>query len=566
MITEVAIKNLALAENIEFTLKSGLNVFTGETGAGKSLVISAIAFAFGFRSGIVKMRDGSETAQITVTADISKSTEISGILEESGVDSGEDGEIIITRNINADGKTKNFINGCKVAVSVLQKLGQQIVEISGQNEELLIADTKIQLELFDRYCGEEIITLKNKCSELYHELKNLINSKNELIKSESERAREIDLYSYQVNEIAEAGLYENEETELSERVEFLKNAEQIAKIREEVLGLLDGGDDSSGISVLGGISKASSLIGKLAEYDRNFEQMAQAANDAYYALRDISDSVSGLEDQLDYSENELNEKMDRLHKISQLKRKYGATISDILKYYEASKQKLDKLKNFEENFAEINGKIEKRYEEYCEIADKINIIRQNNKGKIESAISGELHTLDMKNAAFVVSMETPAEKDISKITVSGFDRIEFKFVANPGMPPAPISETASGGEMSRIMLAIKNVLSAYSNVPSIIFDEIDTGIGGFTLNAIGEKLRTIALKKQVICITHSPIIASFASGHFMVKKEVINNEKTLINIRQLANNEIEGEIARMLGNDSEIGVSHARELLSKNKE
>ncbi len=550
-----------MAEKLEFELGPNLNVFTGETGAGKSLVISAVAFAFGQSSGIVKMRDERENAQITVTVNSRKLPGAADLLDEFGIEPDGD-EIIVSRTIAPDGKTKNYVNGSKVNLSVLQKIGQKVVEISGQNDELLLLDPKIQSELVDRYCGAEMAELKNALLEKYRELKALVAEKESLMASESERAREIDLYSYQVNEIKEAALADNEEAELAERIDFLKNAENIAKIREEILSTLDGGESPS---VTDGISRVVSLLSRLAGFDRSFERLAEAANDAYYTMKDVSETVVDLSSRLDYSENELDEKIERQHLISSLKRKYGQTVPDILAYLATTSRKLDELQNFDQTFSTINIKIEKIFGEYLTIADSVSGLRIGKKEEIEGVINPELHALDMKNAIFQIAIHSPESRSIENAGPNGFETVEFMIRTNPGMPMTPIAKTASGGEMSRIMLAIKNVLSDYSEVPAIIFDEIDTGIGGFTLNSIGDKLRAIASKKQVICITHSPIIASFSNHHYLVKKEVVNNEKTLINIQRLTEQEIEGEIARMLGNDSDIGISHARELLSKNK-
>jgi len=561
LISEVSIKNIAMAEKLEFELGPSLNIFTGETGAGKSLVISAVAFAFGQSSGIVKMRDERENAQITITVNSHKLPGAALILDEFGIEPDGD-EIIVSRTISPDGKTKNYINGTKVNLSSLQKLGQRVVEISGQNDELLLLDPRVQSELVDRYCGAEMAELKASLLEKYRELKTLVAEKEALMTSESERARDIDLYSYQVNEISDAALSDNEDEELTERIDFLKNAENIAKIREDILSTLEGGKSAP---ITDGIARVAHLLNKLAGFDKSFEQLSESANDAYYTLKDISESVRDLSSRLDYSENELNEKAERQHFISSLKRKYGRTIPDILAYLETTSKKLELLQNFEQSFSTINIKIEKLFAEYLTIADTVSKLRLGKKAEIEGVINPELHTLDMKNAIFQIALHSPEVRSIEKAGPNGFETVEFMIRTNPGMPMTPIAKTASGGEMSRIMLAIKNVLSAYSEVPAIIFDEIDTGIGGFTLNSIGDKLRAIASKKQVICITHSPIIASFSNYHYLVQKDVVNNEKTLINIKRLNGPEIESEIARMLGNDSDIGISHARELISKNK-
>jgi DNA repair protein RecN (Recombination protein N) len=564
LITEVSIKNLSLADKIEFNLNTGFNVFTGETGAGKSLVISAIAFAFGMNSDFARLRKENETAHVSVTitpGPDAKET-LGRILEESAIEAGDD-EIIITRSITPDSKTKNSVNSVKVAAALLNKIGRAVVEISGQNDELLLLEPKAQFELSDRYCGKRLAALKNSLFAIYSELKNLIAERGELKRSEGERAKMIDLYSFQINEIKNAGLYEGEDAGLNERVEFLKNAEKIAQIKDEICALLDGGDEGPAIGE--SLSRLGGLVSKLSKFDHSFETTAAALNDAYFLLDEVSDGVSALSNRLDYSQDELNEKISRLHAISLLKRKYGAGISEVIAYCADCEKKLEQLQNFEQNYSIINSKIDGKFAEYISAAEGISKIRHENKEKIEQAINGELSTLDMKNANFKLMINQIPDFDESKINPNGLETVEFFIRANPGTPFAPIAKIASGGEMSRIMLAVKNVLSAYSKVPSVIFDEIDTGIGGFTLNAVGSKLRSIASSKQVICVTHSPIIASFASHHFLVNKEIINGEKTSISFVKLNRDSIEGEIARMLGNDSEIGISHARELLSKNK-
>ena len=564
LITEVSIKNLSLADKIEFNLNTGFNVFTGETGAGKSLVISAIAFAFGMNSDFARLRKENETAHVSVTIALSPDIKetLARIFEESAMELDDD-EIIINRSITPDSKTKNSVNSQKAAVTLLNKIGRAIVEISGQNDELLLLEPKAQFELSDRYCGAQLASLKSVLFSVYSELKNLIAEREELKRSEGERGKMIDLYSFQINEIKNAGLYEGEDGGLNERVEFLKNAEKIAQIKDEICVIVNG--DGEAPSIGESLSRLGGLVSKLSKFDHSFETTAAALNDAYYLLNEVSDGVSALSDRLDYSQDELNEKINRLHAISMLKRKYGAEISEVIAYCADCEKKLEQLQNFEQNYSIINSKIEAKFAEYIAAARRISKIRLENKEKIEQAINNELAALDMKTANFKLMLNQIQNFDESKINPNGLETIEFFIRTNPGTPFAPIAKIASGGEMSRIMLAVKNVLSAYSKVPSVIFDEIDTGIGGFTLNAIGSKLRSIASSKQVICVTHSPIIASFASHHFLVNKEIINGEKTSISFIKLNQDSIEGEIARMLGNDSEIGISHARELLSKNK-
>lgn len=564
MITEVSIKNISLADKIEFVLHEGFNVFTGETGAGKSLVISAIAFAFGMNSDFARLRKEGEAAQAGLTVAVTPALReaLSDTLEESAV-AIEDDELIINRVIAPDGKTKNSVNGVKAPVTLLNRIGRAVVEISGQNDELLLLEPRAQFELADRYCGSVLAGAKAELGELCREIKALIAEREELKRSEAERGRLIDLYSYQINEIKNAKLYENEDEELGERVDFLKNSEKIAQIRNEIASLLDGGDDSPALT--SSLSKLAGLLSKLAQFDRSFESTAGAVNDAYYLLDDVADGVAALADRLDYSEDELNEKLERVHTISQLKRKYGATIPEIFQYLGDCETKLAQLENFEQNYSQINSKIAEKFELYMKAAARASKIREKNREAIEKAINEELASLDMKSASFMLSINAIEDFDETRVNPNGLETVEFHIRTNPGTPYAPIAKIASGGEMSRIMLAVKNILSAYSRVPTVIFDEIDTGIGGFTLNAIGSKLRSIASTKQVVCVTHSPIIASFAAHHFLVKKDVINGERTAISFAKLDGEEIEAEIARMLGNDSEIGISHARELLGRNK-
>jgi DNA repair protein RecN (Recombination protein N) len=564
VITEVSIKNISLADKIEFNLNEGFNVFTGETGAGKSLVVAAIAFAFGMNSDFARLKKEGETAQVGVTIALTPGIRetLSAILDESAIEI-EDDEIIINRAITPDSKTKNSVNGVKAPVMLLNRIGRAVVEISGQNDEFLLLEPKAQFELSDRYCGSALAEVKREIAALCHELKALTAEREELKRSESDRGRQIDLYSYQINEIKNANLYENEDAELTQRVDFLKNAEKIAQIKDEISALLDGGDDSPSVSA--SLSRLGGLVSKLAQFDRSFENTAAAINDAYYLLEDVSDGISGLSDRLDYSEDELNEKIERLQTVSQLKRKYGATIPEIFEYLADCEKKLAVLENFEQNYTAINAKIFDKFAQYMKTAERASKIRKENKEKMENAINKELATLDMKNASFRLDINGIENFSEAGVNANGLETVEFYICTNPGTPYAPIAKIASGGEMSRIMLAVKNILSSYSKVPSVIFDEIDTGIGGFTLNAVGSKLRSISATKQVICVTHSPIIASFGAHHFLVKKDIINGEKTAISFVKLKGVEIEGEIARMLGNDSEIGISHARELLSKNK-
>ena len=540
MITNLHIKNIGIIDDIEIDLGKALNVLTGETGAGKSLIIGSLNIISGGRFSKEMIRKGETNSFVEVA------------LYEPENENAIDGTIIISREINVNGKNMCKINGRMVTVNELKEFMRKIIEIHGQNDSRTLLDNKEHLKYLDNFIGKDIKSLKEKYKEQYVRYLEIKKELKENYGDEKERQRKLDLLKYQFQEIEEAGLVDGEEEELSNKQKLIVNAEKIAKTLQEV-------DLAIGENAIDIISNSIRNLEKIESFDSKYQETANNLKSAYYELQEVSRDITNYKDEVDFDEDEQKQIEERLDLIFSLKRKYGNSIKEILEYKEEVEKEIYRIDNLEEytnNLKEEQKDVTKKLDN---LAEEIHKLREKKAIELSKEINKNLQDLEMKNA--VVNIHTDYIEE--EYYENGKDKVVFFIKTNVGEDEKELSKIASGGEMSRIMLAIKTVLAKTDNTSVLIFDEIDTGISGKAANAVAEKLSKIAEKHQVLCISHLPNIAAVADYHYFISKNIVN-DRTATSIKQLSEKEKISEIARISsGEINEISLKYAEKLRLK---
>jgi len=556
MLKRLKIKNIALIEECVIDFDGGLNTLTGETGAGKSIIIDALNFVLGARSDKSLIKSGTDFAKVDAIFE----TEDNGVLDVlQSVGIEKENTIIVSRMMSLLGKNECKINGETVPLSIVKKITNQLVDVFGQNDQQFLLDTKQHIKFLDAF-NEDILSEHKLCLEKliaeYNQIKNDIKLLGGL---GEDRVRNIDILKYQINEIESLGLTEDEDESLIERKNILKNSEKIIEKFNDFDNFADGQ-----VSIISNLKNMANLLTALGEYIKDCDSLADRLNSAKIEVEDIVYTTKSLSHSFEYSESELNEIEERIDTINRLKRKYGNTIKDIFNFLDKSKVELSKLENAEEELLELNSKkmqvLDKIYLECFAITNKRKEIALN----FENKIKDQLIVLGMKSADFKVDFMEYNREDIeSKITINGADEVEFLFTANLGEPLKPLVKIISGGEMSRFMLAFKTVINNFIN-KTYVFDEIDTGIGGSIGVVVAKQMSKISRSNQVLCITHLAQIASFADNMLKISKYE-DNEKTFTSVSRLEEEEKIDEITRLIGTNevSEFARKHAEELLKE---
>ena len=540
MISTLHIKNIGIIEDLSIDLNNGLNVLTGETGAGKTLIIDSLQIISGGRFSKEMIRKGENNSFVELC------------MFEPNCDIAEDGNIIVSREINLNGKNMCKINGRMVTVNELKDFMKDFIEIHGQNDNQNLLDNKKHLGYLDGFSGEKLKELAYKYKELYcayNEIKKELKSN---FGDEKEKQRKLDLLQYQINEIEEAKLKLNEDEELEEKRKIMLNSEKIT----DNLGQADNLISENGID---SISMAIRLLEKLESIDSKYEEVSNRMKSTYYELQEISRDISNYKEEIFFDEEERDYIEERLDLIHSLKRKYGNTIKEILNYKNEVEEEIEKIENLEE----YNNKLKERKKELevqmNDLARKMHEIRTEFSTKLADDINRELEELEMKNAKVNIHVDYIDNEFLKE----GKDVVTFYITTNIGEDEKELSKIASGGEMSRIMLAIKKVLAETDKMPVLVFDEIDTGISGKASNLVASKLKTISKKHQVLCISHLPNIAAAADYNYFISKN-IKQERTKTQIRLLKEKEVIEEIARISsGEINEITLKYATELRNK---
>ncbi len=552
MLKELQIENLAIIEKLDLEFGDGLITLTGETGAGKSIILSGINLLIGEKTNIEMLRDGEKLLVAQGVFSVNKEQEKE--LEELGIEA-EDGEVIVRRTMDSKGKGKAFVNNMRVPVSGLKEIMGTLVDIVGQHSHQMLLNKENHIKLLDKFTEEQTKEIRKKLENALDDFTRL-DRKIERIDEEKKELREKkEFYEFQLDEIDKVKLVKNEDELLENEYKKLFNA---GKIKEK-LSMAEACLKNGEVNALSIIYASKKNIEMIADYGEEFQENLERLERVYYDLEDCVSSMESLNEDIEVDETRLEEVISRLDVIGKLKNKYGSTIDEILEYRNDIEKK---LKNLDDSNFQVKKLIKEREtarETYWKYAYELRDIRKKCIEKIERQLGDELTYLNMKDAEFKIILE---EKET--MSKNGSDNIEFFISTNAGQKPKPLQKIASGGEVSRIMLALKVIFSHVDNIPILIFDEIDTGVGGETVRKIAGKLKEIGRNAQVICITHSPAIASRASEQFYIEKKT-ENEKTVTTVRKLDEEGRVNEIARMLAgqNISEAVISHAKELLSE---
>ncbi len=535
MISTLHIKNIGIIDEIMIDFSKGFNILTGETGAGKTLIIGALGIVAGGRFSKEMIRKGENHSFVEVSIYLPNHPK------------AVDGNIIISREIFENGRNTCKINGRLVTVNELKEFMNNIINIHGQNDNQNLLNKENHIKYLDKFLGKEFLSKKNEYTELYNKYVDINRKLKENYGDEKEKQRKLDLLYYQVNEIKNANLKINGDQELEEQRNLIVNAEKISKSLNEA-------DMQINENALNSISIAIKNLEKIEDINIKYQKTLSSLKSNYYDLQEIAIDLSHYNSDTSFEEEERDEIENRIDEINDLKRKYGNTIEEILNYKNEVEEEIDKIENLEEKNKTLKTELTKITVELEKRAVELHEIRQKHGIKLENKINSELTDLEMPNAKFKINIEnTNFNKD-------GTDEIEFMITTNKGEDFKPLIKTASGGEMSRIMLAIKTVLSDVDEVPILIFDEIDTGISGKAGNAVGEKLKTISKNHQVIIVTHLASIAAKGDSNYYIYKEV-EGDNTKTRIKNLNEQEVIEEIARIAsGIVSEISLKHAMEL------
>ena len=541
MLESLHIENIAVIKSVDIDFPSGFTAMTGETGAGKSIIIDSIGLLLGAKADKELIRHGESYAMVSGLFGNLSESDVEA-LSENGVSADEEGNILIQRTVSADGRSQIKINGRTVNLSVLKGVTAALVGIHGQNDTGALVNPASHLSIIDTYAndGELLESYKAVYAE-YDSLKKQIAEISERAR-ESERLKEI--LEYQIKDIESLELHDGEEEELIDKKVKIRNSEKIVKNSEFVFKALKGSEKGS-VSYLidRSISALSQLAGVIPEYGEYAEQL----RDVLYKIDDIAEEVSDTVSDMDIDPTQtLNEIEERLDKIAKLKRKYGLTVADILAFCERSKNELETLQNSDGVIKKLTERESAAYEKALTIADKLHDVRRKAADELEKRIKETLEFLDMPKVVFFASMQEKYVQDKKVLLSNGTDIAEFFISANRGAAPQPISKIASGGELARIMLAIKSVISDKDGLGTLIFDEIDAGVSGKTARKIGIKMLSLSKSTQIFCVTHSAQIASLADSHFLIGKRDVNG-KTETYVNELDSSGRVDEISRILG-------------------
>ena len=560
MLSELSIFNFALIDSLNIEFNKGLNILTGETGAGKSIIIDALGLVLGQRANRENIRQGKDRMIVEALFDISPKNkkQVNNFLENRGIDIEEDYTIIMSREVLSSGKNTCRINGRMVPLSLMKELSQLLIDIHGQHEHQSLLRWESHIDLLDSYGGLKIENLLNKTRELFNKYKHSQQSLKDLLRNEMEVEREKDILKFQLDEINQAKL-ENiyEEEDLENRRQILIHSEILFENSNRAYELLYGGNEDQA-SLYDQLSMVLTCVNNISTIDSSMKNISEQINNAIILIEDGAFVLRDYNETIEFNPLELDQIEKRLNTFSHLKRKYGETIKDIIDYKENLKIKLEKIENKGEEEEKLRLEIEENWSEYSRVADELTSLRKNIGKDLESSIIRELKDLGMKKAKFKIDIQSGENYS----SVNGKDRVEFLISTNLGQDLRPLAKIASGGEVGRIMLALKTILAHADKIDSLIFDEIDTGISGRTAQVVAEKMANISQAYQTICITHLPQIASMADSHYLIEKEVLDNETyTIVNV--LKEKDRTNELARMLGGAvlTEVTKSHANEML-----
>ena len=564
MLIELRLENYAVIDNLAVEFAPGLNLLTGETGAGKSILIDALALLLGDKASADVIRAGADKATISAVFEVEGGAEktVARILENNGIDPDqEDESVILRREIAAGGKGRVFVNNQPATVAVLRQLAPYLATIHAQNESLLSFDASTRLRLLDTFANVQL----DVTAEAFSKWKNINSRIEELQRDEQDRLRLLDLWTFQAREIEEARLQPGEDEHLETEKRVLANAEKIHSAAMNAFDLLYEGNASTAAS----LRAAQKHIEELARYEPRFQETMATLETARISVEDVGASLRDYAGGIEASPEHLAEVEDRLAAMDRLKRKYGPTLEDVIKHGAEVSRKLSEMENKDEVLRQLRGELEHAAEEYLAASRTISKKRYEAARKLEKLVEAEINDLAMKST---FRIEVSGTDEEGNWTASGFDQVAYMIATNPGEPLRQMEHIASGGELSRVMLALKASVEASSGRKRIsgaqrtlVFDEIDTGIGGRAAEAVGKKLKSLSRSNQVLCVTHLPQIATFADHHYLIEKKAVGG-RTRTGVHLITGDERTEEVARMLSGAklTETSRKHAEQMLKTN--
>lgn len=551
MLAQLTIENIALIDKLELELKNGLNILSGETGAGKSIIIDSLNFVLGERADKSLIRYGTDHAIVQAVFEDYLNPSVSAYLDDIGVECED--VLIIRRKMSVDGKNECRINGRISTLSILKGLTELLVDIHGQHEHQSLLKSANHIKLLDDIGAAKIAKVKVDVANYHAEY---VSLKRELSRfgDESERERKLDILTFQIDEIEKADVKDGEEDELLQARKRIRNMEKILSALGEAKNTLDGYDSNS---VSASIKNSSSLLGTISAYDDSIGPLIDRLDDAKIEIKDIADTLSDMLEKLDFDARSAEKIEERLEVVRNILHKYGGNFENLQRFYEDARKEAELLSGAAQTVEDLQDRIETAKKNLEKSARKLTELRHEVANKFESDITRELKDLGMGGSTFKVDFVTT--DDVDQISANGADTIEFLFSANVGEPMKPLAKIISGGEMSRFMLAFKNIVAGVDGIGTMVFDEIDTGISGNISAVVSEKMCNISRDRQVIAVTHMPSLAAMADNHYLIAKST-ENGKTLTHINLLEDDT--DEVARLIGgNDySQFAVPHAKEM------
>lgn len=553
MLTTLRIKNLALVSDLTLELQPGFNAVTGETGAGKSIIIGALNLVLGERADRTLIRSGSDNCSVEAVFNTKQlRAPLQKFLEENGLEPCEENQLVLKRTFSINGTNRQFINGSPTTLNILNALGEWLVDMHGPHDHQSLLHPAKQLLILDAFGALE--KLREKFAELLQRRSAIEAEKSKLIVDEKTYAQQLDLLRFQVREISSAKLQADEENELQQEHLRASNAAKLVELSQSALAQLS--EDENSLMALAG--RFGRTMQELQRVDPSAGCLLSLHEQAVAALRDVQSDLSHYADRLEVNPERLAELDERMDLLQSLKRKYGGTIDEVISFGDEAQQKLQSLEQRDAELQRLNSELQKIEADLRKTGKELSEARRKTIPKLAKAVVKQLNDLGFERSHFDISIQTANE--ISSATNNGLDLVEFQFAPNVGEPARPLRAIASSGEMSRVMLALKTALALQDEIPLLVFDEIDANVGGETASVVGEKMRQIAGQHQVICITHLPAVAASATSHYLVRKE-ISDGRTISKIELLQPPERVAEIARMFGGQSEVSRQHAKALL-----
>lgn len=555
MLQEITIDNLAIINHLTLAFGQNMTVLTGETGAGKSIIIDAVGLLAGARGSQELIRQGTDKLEVQGQFLIPNDPQYSELLDQLGINH-EDRTVIISREIHRNGRNTIRANGTLINTTILRKIGAPLVDIQGQNDNQRLLQPDQHLPMLDHFAGADVQKLLQQYQEHYHQYRKLKKTLATKQANEQQWAQRLDMLRYQVQEIQSADLKADEEDALISERDRLDHFQQIQNTLQQLAAILNGGES---VPVLDQLATAMDAVNEITQFDDNYADIGKALEDSYYSLQDVANQSSYELDGLEFDEERLNEINTRLDLINDLERKYGDTVPDILAYYNKIHHELADMEGTVDSNDELEEQLATVVKQLEELGNQLSEQRKKVAKDLEKRVHHELSALYMEKVVFKVHF---AKVPVYSFTPTGIDDVEFYIQTNPGERMGPLAKIASGGELSRVMLALKTIFTEQADVTSIIFDEVDTGVSGRVAQAIADKIKVIADHSQVLCITHLPQVAAVAQHQFLIQKQV-HDQRTTTTVTKLNHQERVDELSRMLAGEkiTKLTREHANELL-----